>query len=78
MALNTRVPHISFTQAKSLNSECEIRFGCQSNMIRVCPVGNNYFYALGPLDELITKGLNSLRECLPGDAELTNQVMAIV
>ena len=30
---------------------------------------------LGPLDELITKGLNALRECLPGDAELTNQVI---
>ena len=33
---------------------------------------------LGPLDELITKGLNALRECLPGDSELTNQVMTVV
>ena len=29
----------------------------------------------GPLDELITRGLNALRECLPGDVELTSQVM---
>jgi len=37
-------------------------------------VSHCIFYTLGPLDELITKGLNALRECLPGDAELTNQV----
>ena len=33
------------------------------------------YIILGPLDELITRGLNALRECLPGDAELTSQVM---
>jgi len=32
-------------------------------------------YFTGSLEDLITKGLNALRECLPGDAELTSQVM---
>ena len=34
-------------------------------------------YSTGSLEDLITKGLNALRECLPGDAELTSQVIIV-
>ena len=47
-----------------------------SNFIKVFSLLLVYLaIKFGQLNELITGGLNALRECLPGDSELTSQVM---